>query len=533
VSAAQIAAGVAAVLLLGAAVWQRRRLGFEKTALAVAAGLALGVYASGVLSEVPDPEKFIEDLAQALGRWTYALVAGLAFLETGAFVGLIAPGEFTVILGGVIAGQGEINVSLLLALTWLSAFLGDTTSFVIGSRLGRGFLERHGPKVKITGERLSQVEGYFAKHGGKTILVGRFIGLIRALAPFIAGSSKMPYRRFAPYSIIGTGLWATTFVLLGFFFWRSFEEVAGIAGRATVAFGVLVALIVGVVYAVRRLRQPEERRRLGAWFERQGRRPLLRPVAAVVRPLHRRVLRPAWRVIAPQLRFLWQRITPGDLGIELTTTLAVASVGGFVFAVYADELSRGVGLTPADEEIGNLAEDLRNETALDVASVVTELGSTYVILPLLAIAVVALIWKRRPFELGVLVVGFALVYVGVHLTKAGIDRPRPGGAFASTDGSAFPSGHAAYGTVHVVLAVITARVLPGIVSRAAFVLAAVALAGVIGLTRVYLRAHYWSDVAGGWALAAGAFGAVAAIALLVSYIRQNGHPDGPVEPRHD
>ena len=63
--------------------------------------------------------------------------------------------------------------------------------------------------MKITEERLEQVERYFDRHGGKTILIGRFIGLVRALAPFIAGSSGMPYRRFVPYSIVGTGLWAT------------------------------------------------------------------------------------------------------------------------------------------------------------------------------------------------------------------------------------------------------------------------------------------------------------------------------------
>jgi len=108
----------------------RRRL--ILIAVVVAAGIA--IVASGVLSDIPDAETIIEDVAEALGKWTYALVAALAFLETGAFVGLIAPGEFTVILGGVIAGQGEINVMLLLALTWLAAFLGDTTSFVIGSR---------------------------------------------------------------------------------------------------------------------------------------------------------------------------------------------------------------------------------------------------------------------------------------------------------------------------------------------------------------------------------------------------------------
>ena len=505
----------------------RRRLLIA--AAVVAAGIA--VYASGVLSEIPDIETLIEDLAQALGRWTYLLVAALAFLETGAFVGLVAPGEFTVILGGVIAGQGEINVLLLLALTWMAAFLGDTTSFLIGARLGRSFLERHGPRVKITKERLEQVEGYFAKHGGKTILIGRFIGLVRALAPFIAGSSKMPYRRFAPYSVIGTGLWSATFVLLGYFFWRSFERVAGVAGRATVAFGILVGLIIAVVYAYRRLRHQEERRRFAAWLERQGQRPLLRPLAAILRPIWRRVLRPAWRFVAPQLRFLWGRITPGDLGIELTTTLAIASVGGFVFGAYADELAATPRLTPADKTIEELTIDLENDTVVEIARVVTDLGSLAVIVPLLLIFAGFLIWRRRALELAVLVSGLVLTYAGVHITKAAIDRPRPVQPLDDIMGSSYPSGHAAYAISYVVMAVIAARVLPGFASRAALVLVGIVLAAVVGLTRVYLRAHYWSDVVGGWALACGVFGAVAALALLVSYIRHNGGADGPVRPR--
>ena len=501
-------------------------------ALVALVAIAVAIYASGVLSDIPDIETLIEDLAQALGRWTYLLVGALAFLETGAFVGLVAPGEFTVILGGVIAGQGEINVLLLLAITWLAAFLGDTTSFLIGARLGRGFLERHGPRVKITPERLSQVEGYFDKHGGKTILIGRFIGLVRALAPFIAGSSKLPYRRFAPYSVIGTGLWSATFVLLGYFFWQSFEKVAATAGRATLVFGSVVCLIVGGVYAYRRLRDEEERRRLGAWFERQGQRPLLRPLAAVLRPIWRRVVRPVARVVAPQLRFLWRRITPGGgLGIELTTTIAVASVGGFIFGAYADELAKTPRLTPADKEIEELTIDLENDTVVEIARVVTDLGSLAVIVPLLLIAVALLVWRRRLFELAVLVIGFVLTYAGVHITKAAIDRPRPVDPLEDTTGSSFPSGHAAYAITYVAMGVIAARVLPGFASRAALVLASIVVAVAIGLTRVYLRAHFWSDVVGGWALGAGVFGAVAAVALLISYIRQNGAPDGSVGPR--
>jgi undecaprenyl-diphosphatase len=147
------------------------------------------------------------------------------------------------------------------------------------------------------------------------------------------------------------------------------------------------------------------------------------------------------------------------------------------------------------------------------------------------VAVGLLLWRRRPFELGALLVGFGLTYVGVHLAKAGIDRPRPAQPLDYTSGSAFPSGHAAYSTAHVAMAVIAARLLPGFASRAMLVLAAIAVAGVVGVTRVYLRAHYWSDVVGGWALGAGVFGAVAALALLVSYIRHNGGSDGPVGPR--
>ena len=208
-----------------------------------------------------DLQELLDDVASELGAWTYLVVGALAFLETGAFVGLVAPGETFVILAGAVAGVGETNVIITLAIVWFSAWLGDTASFFLGAKLGRGFILRHGPKVRITEERFGQVEGYFKKHGGKTILIGRFIGLVRALAPFVAGSSKMEYRAFVPYSILGTGLWATTFTLLGYFAARSLDQVEKLAGRGIFLFGLTVAVIVGVVVAVRYLREAENRRR--------------------------------------------------------------------------------------------------------------------------------------------------------------------------------------------------------------------------------------------------------------------------------
>ncbi len=187
----------------------RGLLADKRVRIPLLVALAIGGYflVKALLPEI-ELQELLDDVAQTLGGWTYFAVGVLAFLETGAFVGLVAPGETFVILAGAVAGVGETDVILTIAVVWFSAWAGDTASFFLGRRLGRTFILRFGPKVRITEERFEQVESYFDRHGGKTILIGRFIGLVRALAPFIAGSSGMVYRAFVPYSILGTGLWA-------------------------------------------------------------------------------------------------------------------------------------------------------------------------------------------------------------------------------------------------------------------------------------------------------------------------------------
>ena len=516
-SAGQIAAAVAALVLAVVAVRGRRHMG-----PLLAAAAALGVYASGLLSLLPNPEHVIEDVATTLGQWTYLLVGGLAFLETGAFVGLIAPGETAVITGGVIAGQGEISLTLLIGIVWGAAVLGDTTSFFIGRRLGREFLLRHGPRVKITHERLAQVEDYFGRHGGKTILIGRFIGLVRALAPFIAGSSRMPYERFLPYSVLGTGLWAATFCVLGYLFWRSFSEVTAIAGRATLAFGIVVSVVVGGVWAYRRLRREEERARAVAWIEGK---PLLGPI-------WRRAVRPAWTTAQPRLRFAWDRLTPGNLGIEFTTTIAVAVAGLYVFGLYVVVLEGGPRLTTGDRWALDRVQAIQPGWAVDVVKVLTDLGATAVTGGLVLLAAALLLWRRKPTEAITLAAGFGILLLAVQAAKAGVDRPRPPQSLVETDGASFPSGHAAYATTYVALAVVARRVLPGLASRVALVGAMLAVTAFIGLSRIYLEAHYWSDVAGGWGLGAGVFAGCAAVALIVTHVRHNGRVSSVVPSDH-
>jgi membrane protein DedA with SNARE-associated domain len=531
VSAGHVIALIAAAALLVLVVTKRKRLGGERVITGTIVALLLIVYGTGATSHLPKPDKIIEDIADALGQWTYALVGVMAFLETGAFVGLVAPGEFTVIVGGVVAGQGTIALIPLIGIAWASCILGDTASFFVGRRLGRQFLLKHGPRFKITHDRLEKVESYFDRHGGKTVLIGRFIGLVRAVAPFIAGSSGMAYRAFIPFSVIGTGLWATAYTLLGYFFYRSFEKVAAVAGRVTLVFGTLVALVVGIVWLTRTLRDPDKREQLRIWLDKQEQHPPRRPFVRAARVSYRRIARPFAHKIAPQVRFLWNRITPGGLGIELTTALASLAVGSYVFVLTVMKVTDDVGPTVLDNKVADLVDRIRMDWLETVAKWVTFFGTSTVTGVLVLVALVALVWRRRPVEAGTLAIGSILTFVGVHVTKAAVDRPRAADSLVETVGSSFPSGHAAYSVVYVALGVIAARVLPGLVSQAALVTGTVIWSALIGCSRVYLGAHYWSDVVGGWALAATVFAACGTIGLIVAYVRQNGRRSGPSAAR--
>jgi membrane protein DedA with SNARE-associated domain/membrane-associated phospholipid phosphatase len=511
-SPAHIAAAVLAVAVAVGAWLRRDRLTGELKVIAGLAVVVLAIFASGVLSSLPSFETIITDLGNRLGKGTYVLVGGMAFLETGAFIGFIAPGEFTVIFGGVLAAQGTISIIPLIGIVWICAIAGDSVSFLIGHKVGRQFLLKHGPMIRITEERFHKVEDYFDRHGGKTIVIGRFLGFVRPLAPFIAGTSRMTYGRFLPYSVVGTGLWGTTFCLVGYIFYRSFNKVSKIAGQATLTLGIVAAIAGGIYYARRRLKDPAERERLENWINRHR----------ATRWLWYWFVRPISRVAWPQIRFLWHRVTPGHLGLEFTTTVAVTVGAVYMFIFYASELhDHQRRIFPLDNTAFDIAERTRSDTLVDIAKLLSAAGSLPFVLTVVAIGSIALIMRRRPLELFALAGGFALVVLGVHLAKAGIDRPRPSDPLVGTKGSSYPSGHAAYATAYVAVAMIATRVFEGVVSRTAVVLAGLILAAAIGGTRIYLRAHYLSDVIGGFSLGLAIFGGCAALALVVGFIRQN------------
>jgi membrane protein DedA with SNARE-associated domain len=475
----------------------------------VAAAVAVGYYFLSRELGSLDLQSLLHDISHTLGAWTYLLVGVFAFAETGAFVGLVVPGETVMLLGGAVAGQGAIDIYLLIAIAWFSAWAGDTTSFFLGRRLGREFVLKHGPRVGISRERFEKVEDYFGRHGGKTIFIGRFISLVRAFAPFIAGSSGMRYRAFVPYSILGTGLWATAHILVGYFFSRSIETAGKYAAKGAFALATLIVIVVAVVWLYRHLRERENREAAVRWME--GHRATRWLVA-----LGRR----------PQLRFLWDRVTPGGtFGLEFTSLMATLAVAAFVLVAYAVVLGENPGPTPGDETAAEIVEHIRSGALTSIAKAITWLGAGGVVTALAALCAALLAWRRRWTELWVLVAGMAITQTGIDVLKEVVDRPRPTGGLVEAAGSSYPSGHAAHAVFYLWLAVtIVLRLRPGMARGAAVVTAGFALTALIGLSRVYLGVHYLSDVSGGWALGAVAFSLAAAAGLVVSQVRQNPDP---------
>ncbi|HXS46721.1 MAG TPA: bifunctional DedA family/phosphatase PAP2 family protein [Solirubrobacterales bacterium] len=495
---------------------RRRRLFFVAIAIAIVAGYYL------ISRVIPhdDLQNLLEDVSNTLGVWTYLLVGFFAFAETGAFVGLVVPGETVMLLGGAVAGQGAIDVYLLIAIAWFSAWAGDTTSFFLGRRLGREFVMRNGPRFGISHERFEKVEDYFSRHGGKTIFIGRFISLVRAFAPFIAGSSGMRYRAFVPYSVLGTGLWASAHILIGYFFSRSIDTAAKYAGRGAFLLGTLIAIVAATVFLVRRFRVEANRRAAVRWMED---RRATRWIVALARRFQ------------PQLSFLWDRVTPGGtFGLEFTSLMAILAVASFILVTYTVIVGGDPGPTAGDVTAMEIAEKLRTDWLVDIAKLVTAFGSAAVCWPLAAIAAAILAARRRWSELGVLLAGMAIVIVGVHELKDAVDRPRPSDGLVDASGSSFPSAHAAYSTFYLWLAVtIVMRLRTGMARGAVVVAAGIGVTALIGLSRVYLGVHYMSDVSGGWALGVGAFSLCAAVALVISTLRQNGDRAAAPRPAED
>jgi len=156
------------------------------------------------------------ELLRTYGTWTYAILFLIIFTETGLVVMPLLPGDSLLFAAGTFAALGDLDPWLLCGLLIVAAILGDGVNYHIGKAIGpRAF---SGNVRFLKREYLEKTQAFYDKHGGKTIILARFIPIVRTFAPFVAGIGTMRYPRFLAYNVIGAVIWVTGFVWLGYAF---------------------------------------------------------------------------------------------------------------------------------------------------------------------------------------------------------------------------------------------------------------------------------------------------------------------------
>lgn len=159
----------------------------------------------------------LQELVKNYGNWIYAILFAIVFCETGLVVLPFLPGDSMLFAAGTIAAVGDMNIFVLIGLLIVAAVLGDFVNFEIGKHFGQKLFSNPNSKI-FKQSYLQQTHDYYEKYGGRTIIIARFIPIVRTFAPFVGGMGNMNYAQFARYNIVGAVLWVVSFTTLGYFF---------------------------------------------------------------------------------------------------------------------------------------------------------------------------------------------------------------------------------------------------------------------------------------------------------------------------
>ena len=186
------------------------------------------------------------------GTWTYLILFAIIFCETGLVVTPFLPGDSLLFAAGTFAALGALDVRLLIPLLIAAAIIGDTINYWIGAYIGPRAFE--GNLRFLRKEHLDRTRAFYERHGGKTIILARFVPIVRTFAPFVAGVGTMSYGRFITYNVVGAVLWVGLLVLAGFFF----GNIPMVRENFTVVILAIIAISVMpmVIEALRTRRRP-------------------------------------------------------------------------------------------------------------------------------------------------------------------------------------------------------------------------------------------------------------------------------------
>lgn len=196
-------------------------------------------------------DRYLNTIAADYGTWTYFILFMIVFCETGLVVTPFLPGDSLLFAAGALSGAGVLDPNLIFVLLVAAAFTGDNVNYWIGRRVGPAVFEREHTRF-FKKEHLMKAHAFYERHGGKTIILARFVPIVRTFSPFVAGIARMTYTHFLAYSVAGAVIWVSVFVYVGYFF----GNLPFIKKNFSVAIVViiLVSIMPGIVEYLRHRR---------------------------------------------------------------------------------------------------------------------------------------------------------------------------------------------------------------------------------------------------------------------------------------
>lgn len=174
-----------------------------------------------------DPKFLIDYMLNLLGIYVYFGLFFVIFAETGLAVGFFLPGDSLLVVSGLFAAAGKLNVSLVMLAFFLGSVIGDNTGYWTGRMMGKTLFNRESSRI-FKPSRVEKARRFFNKYGAKTVVMARFVPIVRTFAPLVVGATEMPYYKFLTFSIIGGALWISSMVLAGYFLGGVVERAFGI-----------------------------------------------------------------------------------------------------------------------------------------------------------------------------------------------------------------------------------------------------------------------------------------------------------------
>lgn len=408
-------------------------------------------YISNIINSLPD-------LLSGGGYW---ILGFIALMEGLPIIGSFFPGHIAIITAGFLVKIGVLNLAWVLLVTISMTTLGDILGFLLGRRYGYVFLTRFGKYIFLKEEHIEKAKGLINRHTAKAIILGKFSPVTRPLIPFIVGANGTHINKFWTYNIIGSTLWVVISILIGYVFGASYHAVVGSIGKFLgIAIVATILIILGYKLVNRRFH-------------------------------------------------VFKKYELFVLGLNLISLWSLAKT-------IQDSFSSNSFIANFDISINVFVAENVTPFIIRISSVITAVGDTRVMLGAGVIIGLVFLFKKKYRRAGIMILSVASASIIIVFMKEIFMRARPENALQLLSDPSFPSGHAGLAAAFFVsLAYVFVPRIQSWVKREMLIVICVGAGILIGLSRIALGVHWFSDVLAGWSL--GIFLATGVI-LLVRFL---------------